>query len=461
MGTSDISGIGKVFAQGSNASVKNDGKTEDLKVVFSEVMSQMQTSIGNKMPSDMQQIDAGSATKENYKQYGNREFKIQETSGMKNEKRDQITEKLNEFAERVKEELKEELGVSEEQLEEAMAALGLSYSDLMNPNQLAALVAKLTGAEDMGALLCSEEFMNILHTVGELGEELLQELGISADELAQMLTEADNVVKVDEHGQNETAATVNADEAAMSEEELGTDKQMLVNEQEVDADAETQTSLESVEEASQEKESGSEKNSAFLGQQTSGHSGTQIQNDMAGAVNQKFSDVNFMQPQEIAGATTPQVDISNIIKQIVEFSRVTIGQNATKMEMQLTPENLGKIFMEITAKDGVVSAHITAQNDVVKEALESQLVEFRQNMNQAGIKVDAVEVTVGSHEFEKNLEQNAKQEQQQAEEQEKAATQTRRINLNDLEELSGIMTEEESLVAQIMADHGNSIDFTA
>ena len=32
-------------------------------------------------------------------------------------------------------------------------------------------------------------------------------------------------------------------------------------------------------------------------------------------------------------------------------------------------------------------------------------------MNQAGVKVDAVEVTVGGHEFEKNLEQNAKQEE--------------------------------------------------
>ena len=31
---------------------------------------------------------------------------------------------------------------------------------------------------------------------------------------------------------------------------------------------------------------------------------------------------------------------------------------------------------------------------------------MRQNSNQAGVKVDAIEVTVASHEFEKNLEQN-------------------------------------------------------
>ena len=131
------------------------------------------------------------------------------------------------------------------------------------------------------------------------------------------------------------------------------------------------------------------------------------------------------------------------------------------MEMQLNPENLGKLYLQLSAKDGIVSAHITAQNEVVKEALESQIVQFKENMNDAGIKVDAVEVTVGSHEFEKNLEQNAKQDERQAEEQEKAAGQTRKINLKELDEWDGLLTEEESLVAQMMAEQGNSIDFTA
>ena len=91
---------------------------------------------------------------------------------------------------------------------------------------------------------------------------------------------------------------------------------------------------------------------------------------------------------------------------------------------------------------------------MVKEALESRIADLKQNMNQAGVKVDAVEVTVGGHEFEKNLEQNAKQEEQQAEEREKAANATRHINLNELDGLSGLMTEEETLVAKMMAEQG-------
>lgn len=82
-------------------------------------------------------------------------------------------------------------------------------------------------------------------------------------------------------------------------------------------------------------------------------------------------------------------------------------------------------------------------------------------MNEAGVKVEAIEVTVASHAFERNLEQNAGRDERQAEEQEKAAKRTRRIRLDDLDGLSGVMSEEESLVAQMMADRGNSVDFTA
>ena len=88
------------------------------------------------------------------------------------------------------------------------------------------------------------------------------------------------------------------------------------------------------------------------------------------------------------------------------------------------------------------------------------MADLRENLNQAGIRVEKVEVTIASHEFERNLEQDAKGEQQHAEEQQKALK-SRRTNLNELDELSGLMTEEEALVARMMAEQGNSVDYTA
>ena len=37
----------------------------------------------------------------------------------------------------------------------------------------------------------------------------------------------------------------------------------------------------------------------------------------------------------------------------------------------------------------------------------------------------------------------------------------RNININSLDELSGLMSEEETLVAQMMRDNGGTVDFTA
>ena len=50
---------------------------------------------------------------------------------------------------------------------------------------------------------------------------------------------------------------------------------------------------------------------------------------------------------------------------------------------------------------------------------------------------------------------------QQGEQQEKEKGRTRRLNLNDLSELSGVMSEEETLAAKMMAEQGNSVDYTA
>ena len=48
---------------------------------------------------------------------------------------------------------------------------------------------------------------------------------------------------------------------------------------------------------------------------------------------------------------------------------------------------------------------------------------------------------------------------QQMEESQKKAR--RSLNLSELDGLSGLMTEEEQLVAQIMRDNGNQVDLTA
>lgn len=502
MGTSNISSIGKIFMQSQSTDVNGSAKEEDLQVAFTEVMSQMTALAGNNLAAGNQMMDTGknsvkadnSVSGRGQDRYQYREMDIPKSNGM--ERTDsQVAEKMDAFSDGVKEVLKEELGVSEEQIEEAMETLGLTFANLLNPNQLAALVAELTGTEDVSTLLMNGEFMTILQSVGELGESLLKDLGISAEELTELLTAIQSQTDAAISQTDISDATEAVEQMPMAEaadagvadvkENAGAPdalkKSEMVEMTGTDAEQEAETVVKSEVISGEEKNLSEEdadakgadeavvktvdatekQNTAASGGQNSDNQNAHAGNDGAVVVNQSVVETTYAQNAEGVMEFSSQLDVSNIIRQIVEFSKVTLGNEATTMEMQLNPEHLGRIYLEITSKEGVVSARITAQNEIVKEALESQIAELRQNMNQAGVKVDAVEVTVGSHEFEKNLEQNAKQEERQAEEQEKAAKQTRRINLNELDELSGLMTEEESLVAQMMADQGNLVDFTA
>ena len=60
----------------------------------------------------------------------------------------------------------------------------------------------------------------------------------------------------------------------------------------------------------------------------------------------------------------------------------------------LNPENLGKVHVAVTAKQGIVTAQLTAQNEQVKAALENQMTALKEQFNNQGVKVEAVEITV-------------------------------------------------------------------
>ena len=151
----------------------------------------------------------------------------------------------------------------------------------------------------------------------------------------------------------------------------------------------------------------------------------------------------------------------DLIEQIAQNVRVNLSQESSSMEMQLNPENLGRIYLQVSAREGTVHATIAAQNEAVKVALEAQVAELRESLNQSGVKVDAVEVTVASHEFEKNLEQNNKRQQEEGQRQQEQISRRRNLDLTMIGDLEGELTEEEALAAQIMQDNGNSVDLTA
>ena len=155
------------------------------------------------------------------------------------------------------------------------------------------------------------------------------------------------------------------------------------------------------------------------------------------------------------------VSSEEIVNQLVEQARILNSSEETTMEMTLNPEGLGKIYMEVTQRGDEITAKIFAENDVVKNALESQMANLRLELNQGSTKVTSIEVSVGVHEFERNLEEEAKRDEQRENQGNQSRKRNSRINLNSLDDLSGLMSDEDLLIAKMMQDNGNSLDFQA
>ena len=171
-----------------------------------------------------------------------------------------------------------------------------------------------------------------------------------------------------------------------------------------------------------------------------------------------------------ASEVTPYTEVNptEIVNQLMERASITLNKEVTTMQMELNPESLGKLFLEVSSdKEGNVTVKLVAENEAVKNALETQIALVQEKMNAQGMKVNAVEVSVGTHEFEENLEQDAasQNERELSEEQQRNSNgqqrRTRNIDLNNLDEMQGLMTEEEELVAKIMRDNGNTVNLTA
>ena len=473
---------------------KKSGKDEQEAVDFMSMLGNFAVNNSQQNnPVTFQVSDSASNKTAEYEKLSTKDDRIPKVTGKTGDADMQkVDQAVEEFAKEVQQEVKELLGVDDAQLEAAMKELGLTYQDLMDPVNLANLVMNLTGEEDQLGLLMNADFQELMQNVEVLSKNLLQELGMTPQEAAEVFTQLEqNVAQITEEvpQQMQEVTDTQADVLKVQQTDdvqITEQKSQVTGLTETNAAAtesvESDGNVQNVEEpVSQEvRVENDQTASQQEGQQEEAPENSMTTEDDASLLQQNdtteksiFTEHTFQQTVQtirtdnITAAPTTAVphnvvfNTLDVIRQVSEFTRVMYQGDTTSMEMQLNPENLGKIYVQVTAKEGVVTAHLAVQNEIVKEALENQTIQLRENMNQQGIKVEAVEVTIASHEFERNLEQNQQGSAQDEQREQASKSPRRNISMNQLDEMSGLMSEEEMLVAKIMRDNGNSVDFTA
>ena len=375
------------------------------------------------------------------------------------------------------------LDISEDELNNAMQLLGLTAMDLLNPANLAALYCEVTGnASDPQALVLNADFTALFNDVSQVASEndaqldLLSQLTASDD---GEILDADIVSSADT---NESTGSVNTpektvdssnDDTAASGQNINdtadeavkvydssTQDSSYQNSDEGTSSGETGNGITS-DENTEKTQSKSQVDSSFddSGERVLHHDdGAHSDNSVlhASVSEQLNTDTSFEMSQS---QSRLRVDTTDIIRQIVDSMSISNTTEESAINLQLTPESLGRMYINVSQKNSEISARIAVSNEAVKEALQTQMVNLKEALNNSGIRVNEVEITVASHEFERNLEQGAANDNRQQE----STNSYNGSNSSD----SGIDSDmiqdraEERLVTQIMRDNGNSVDFTA
>jgi flagellar hook-length control protein FliK len=395
-----------------------------------------------------------------------------------------VVEKVEAVAEEIKDVIKDELDITDEELEKAMETLGLTILDLFNPQSLAQLVTEITGETDSVALLMNDSFKNILDNVSTLTNQLLDDLKISFEEVKEIVLPElksenleinEELVKVDLPTENPSKLEEVLDDnqnlnpvepqVVLTEQIKPMEGENVKPQQNIQTDinnpVEMKPQVDDNNNSSKQEFDFSKNAKTANDTPKATHEATVVHENLI--VGQQEAAIEYSVEQEVVTLPTGEtVRAESIVNQLVEQAKVLTDAESTTMEMTLNPEGLGKIFMEVTQKGDVITAKIFTENDAVKQALENQMATLRTELNQNSTKVTSIEVSVGAHEFERNLEQNARDESRREEQMSKQSSKRNsRINLNSLDELSGIMSEEDMLIAQMMKDNGNTLDFQA
>lgn len=370
-----------------------------------------------------------------------------------------VEEELNEKAEELVEEISKELGVSIEDVEKVLEELGISMAGLFDKENLTQVVVVLSGAEDVTQIVMDEELFaqvnNLLGKMEEMLNEVANDTNVTAEELMEYVSKEE--FKGEFKTENSDVKVLEAEVVTEAEE---TD---VADTAKFDADtteAIDKTETENTVKVTQTKTSKS----------TNGHTQSDLSHENA-ETNQQFltnvaSDNNLQNVAlNVDNGMSPYLtfEAREIMQQILDYIKVSVKPDMTSLQMQLNPEELGTLQIEVTNKNGMLTAQFTTQDESVKAVIESQLVQLKENMNEQGLKVQAVEVTVASQQFDRNLDKNGNEGTTQEENQKAKSKQIRRINLNELDMEEELEDADDAIriAADMMARNGNTIDFMA
>lgn len=363
---------------------------------------------------------------------------------------DELQEQLLCILQSIQEAVMKLLELTPEELKALLDDQGLSLGDLADINALQQLVMANSNSSDVMDFLTDSELKATLDQLVEQVNGILKEanLNLTAEGLRTALEELaarqEQAMKLQTEASGKDPVLMAAQQKTDKEE---LNAEVVRNELKLHSGDGPEVMV--------VKETGKDEESS----QAASEQGRKESNEQEAAIRYEvFLDNLTKTVQEVAVEPVNEartLELKEIVGQILERIRVVMKPEQTSMEMVLNPEQLGKVNLTVVSKDGTMTAHFKVQNEVAREAIESQLQTLKETLNSQGIKVEAIEVTVTGYSFE---QKSGSDEEGQATAQSK--NQGQKLTLEDALSLSE-ESEETGSPADITGLRGTNIDMTA
>ncbi len=422
--------------------------------------------------------------------------------------------KVTSAVDRVKDVLKEELDVTDEEISEVLQSLQLNQLALLNTDDTALIVSKLSGCDGVLSIAMDEKLYdsltNIKAVIENVVTDLTNELNISNDDFLNALAMAETTIETNIGTKVEADETEGAIEPfTMSGEAPAENIKVLEANEEIQDVVKTDTLSQAADTDTPLVKTGKnfENDSTDVKQSEdepetidskinivkSDDRETDVKGSLSGNSNEGYSEARdegitestdakasettiksenntltfaerLLNETVIALNSEPEVasysttDAYDIINQITEGIDVNVGSETSEVNLRLHPESLGNLSVKVYENhEGLLKATFTAESETVKAVLETQTIVLKEALENKGVKIEAVEVTVQSHAFERNLSDNGESREESSGQQRKSV---RRINLSE-PDMAEEELPEDTLVREMMIQNGNTIDYSA
>jgi flagellar hook-length control protein FliK len=150
-------------------------------------------------------------------------------------------------------------------------------------------------------------------------------------------------------------------------------------------------------------------------------------------------------------AAPRQVSQQDVVSQIMDKIKADVKGGVSEVRLILKPETLGEISLKISTQNGLVTAHFAAESQTVKEIIEANFNSLKNSLEESGVKVASLSVSVGQ-------EGNSEAMQTYERERQKSHRRVNKIlsaaGIGEAEELSAVSVQESEAV-------GAKVNYTA